>query len=62
MTWIDGEAGRVPEIGVPQPLFRSEFKEHEDRQYDTRDGQTFLLNRLVADSLRDPLTLVQNWQ
>ena len=39
-----------------------QVKEHEDRQFDTLDGETFLLNRLVLQGAHDPLTLLQNWQ
>lgn len=59
--WRNESYERVPEFGVPQVLFRAEFKDHADRQYDTLDGETFLLSRIVLEGARDPPTLVQNW-
>ncbi|MGD8375301.1 MAG: hypothetical protein PVF68_04105, partial [Acidobacteriota bacterium] len=50
-----------PEFGVPQPLFRVDIKEHASTQFDTIDGQRFLVNRAVRVGLRDPLTLVVHW-
>ena len=60
--WRDGEDGRVPEFGAPQPLFSVDLKNHDDRQYDTLDGETFLINRVVFEGADQPLTLIQNWK
>jgi Tol biopolymer transport system component len=61
VTWRESEQGRTPEFGQPEVLFREEFKGHEDRQFDTIDGKTFLLNRVLRRGERDPMTLLQNW-
>jgi Tol biopolymer transport system component len=61
-TPIAWRADGVPEFGEREVLFRTEFKEHGDRQYDVIDGKTFLLNRLVLEGADQPLTLVQGWQ
>ena len=37
------------------------MKVHRNRQYDTFDGQTFLVNVNLRDGVRTPLTVVQNW-
>jgi Tol biopolymer transport system component len=48
-------------LGSPEPLFTANFKAGNHRQpYDTIDGRTFLVNRLVGDSESSPLTLVVN--
>ena len=60
VTVASGEDG-VPEFGDGEVLFRAEFKDHGDRQYDVIDGETFLLNRLVMEGANQPLTLVQGW-
>jgi Tol biopolymer transport system component len=61
-TPIAWSADGVPELGEREVLFRTEFKEHGDRQYDVIDGETFLLNRLVREGTDQPLTLVQGWR
>ena len=57
----EGAAGAALELGVPEVLFRVDIKEHSGRQYDTLDGQRFLVNRDVHAGATDPLTLVMNW-
>ena len=48
-------------FGEPELLFTTDFKEGGSRQsYDTIDGQTFVVNRRVADQETTPLTLVVN--
>ena len=45
-------------IGVPRPLFRVDIKEHPHAQYDTIDGERFLVNRNVDGGTNRSLTLV----
>jgi Tol biopolymer transport system component len=61
IEWREDEGQRVPDLGTPQPLFRVDSKLHSDRQYDTLDGQRFLINRIDRTGAADPLTLVQGW-
>jgi len=44
----------------PRALFRVELKKEPPRQYDTLDGQTFVVNRTRRSGSRSPLTLVLN--
>jgi len=60
--WDETAEGREPTFGTPERLFRFESKWHHDRQWDTRDGEVFLLNRLVRTGTDTPLTVVQGWQ
>jgi hypothetical protein len=62
VLWREDGGVLAPDFGAPESLFRVDIRIHFDRQYDTRDGQTFLLNRVFLAGARDPLTLVQNWQ
>ena len=49
------------EVGTPQALFVTPFKNASGWRYDvTPDGQRFLVNRPV-DEESSPITLVQNW-
>jgi serine/threonine protein kinase len=53
--------GSSIEIGTPELLFTAEFRAGLHRQpFDTVDGQTFVINRSVADFEQSPLTLVVN--
>ncbi len=61
VDWIESSEGREPTFGTPERLFRFESKWHHDRQWDTRNGEVFLLNRLVRTGTRTPLTVVQGW-
>jgi Tol biopolymer transport system component len=45
-------------FGEPVPLFEVPLKDHRIRQFDTRDGETFVVNRSVGDLETAPLTLV----
>jgi dipeptidyl aminopeptidase/acylaminoacyl peptidase len=62
VEWRQGRQGSEPGFGEPVPLFRFESKAHVDRQYDTLDGERFLVNRSVRTGARTPLTVVQGWQ
>lgn len=59
VTWREESGSRVPEFGIPKPLFRMDAKPHSDRQYDTIDGTRFLVNHIVQSAAEDPLTLIQ---
>ncbi len=49
-------------VGTPRPLFRADIKEHStSAQYDTVDGQRFLVNREVGAATTEPLALILNW-
>jgi dipeptidyl aminopeptidase/acylaminoacyl peptidase len=48
-------------VGRPVPLFTTVFKgESRYRQYDTVDGETFVINRRLEDEDETPITLVLN--
>jgi serine/threonine-protein kinase len=47
-------------FGRPRPLFRVEMKRGGQAQFDTLDGETFLVNRTLRSGSRGPLTLVLN--
>ena len=48
-------------FGQPQKLFRVDLKlENRSRQFDTLDGETFIVNRARRSGSRTPLTLVLN--
>ncbi len=52
------------DAGDPHILFEARLRTEATvtaRQYDTRDGQNFLLNRAVGEEGSRPMTLVQNW-
>jgi Tol biopolymer transport system component len=54
--------GPAIELGEPKALFRVDLKyEPGGRQYDTLDGQRFLVNRTIRAGATRPLTLVLNW-
>jgi serine/threonine protein kinase len=57
LTWVDG----TPRPGRPVELFQVDMKIHHNRQYDTADGQRFLVNVNLRSGERTPLTLLQNW-
>ena len=49
------------EIGRPELLFSTVFKPGTKRQqFDTLDGETFVINRSVGDRSTAPLTIVVN--
>jgi Tol biopolymer transport system component len=48
------------QLGLPRALFQVEMKKDTPRQYDTLDGQTFVVNRTRRSGSRSPLTLVLN--
>ncbi len=50
-----------PRLGRPVELFSADKKFHEVRQFDTVDGERFLVNVNVDGGTKTPLTLVQNW-
>ena len=50
-----------PRLGRPVKLFSVDMKVHRYRQYDTADGQRFLVNLNVGGAERIPLTVLQNW-
>jgi len=50
-----------PTLGRPEKLFSMEMKLHSNRQFDTQDGQRFLVNANVDTGGRTPLTVVLNW-
>jgi len=50
-----------PRLGRPTKLFSVEMRLHRNRQYDTADGQTFLVNVILGGGVRTPLTVIQNW-
>jgi Tol biopolymer transport system component len=53
--------GSSIEIGSSEPLFAAVFKPGTKRQqFDTLDGETFVINRSVGDRSTDPLTIVVN--
>jgi serine/threonine-protein kinase len=58
---VSFEAGR-PVIGRVEKLIGVEMKVHSKRQFDTVDGQRFLLNTSVNSGARTPLTLITNWR
>jgi serine/threonine-protein kinase len=58
---VSFEAGR-PVIGPVEKLIGVEMKVHRWRQFDTVDGQRFLVNTSVNSGGRTPLTLVVNWR
>ena len=62
VTWIGSGTERKPQFGEPEVLFRPRLKYHADRQFDTIDGQTFVLGRVVVQGSVDPLTLLQHWE
>ena len=47
-------------FGSPRALFHVELKNDAERQYDTLDGETFVVNRTRRTGSRSPLTLVLN--
>jgi len=47
-----------PSFGEPRTLFPLELKSSRNRQVDTIDGRTFLVNRTVSGVETTPLTLV----
>jgi serine/threonine protein kinase len=53
--------GERPRLGRPARLFSVDMKEHRIRQYDTADGQRFLVNVDTGGSLDGPVTVLQNW-
>jgi serine/threonine protein kinase len=50
-----------PRLSRPTKLFSVDMKLHSNRQYDTFDGQKFLVNVNLRDGVREPLTVLQNW-
>ncbi len=62
---VDVEAeGDTLEVGIPQRLFHlaSDPTFLQRNPFDvTADGQRFLVNALVEDSLSTPITWVLNW-
>ena len=62
---VDVEAeGDTLEVGIPQPLFHlaSDPTYMQRNPFDVAaDGQRFLVNALVEDSLSTPITWVLNW-
>ena len=47
-------------FGRPEVLFQVDMKRLENRQYDTLDGETFIVNRNRRTGSTTPLTLVLN--
>jgi len=47
-------------FGRPRPLFHVELKRGAQPQFDTLDGETFVVNRTRRSGSRSPLTLVLN--
>ena len=47
-------------LGAPQVLFRLDLRDSYGRQYDTLDGETFIVNRNRRTGSSTPLTLVLN--
>ncbi|HEX9800222.1 MAG TPA: protein kinase [Thermoanaerobaculia bacterium] len=45
-------------FGEPEVLFRLRPKDHRDRQVDTVDGRTFVVNRTATGGETEPLTLL----
>ena len=54
-------AGRL-EFSVPVRLFRVDIKQSDNTQFDSADGERFLVNTNIRAGAADPLTLVLNWQ
>jgi Tol biopolymer transport system component len=57
---IGGDGREELRVGSPQALFPVELKPVSHRQFDTRDGETFILNRTRRTGSTAPLTLVMN--
>ncbi len=55
-----GKNGSALEVGSPEVLFKADFKDASWRDYDTIDGDVFLLNRRVPEPESITLTLVIN--
>ena len=62
MMAVEVTPGASFETASPVVLFDAPVRIHPTIQYDvSRDGQRFLLNRLVESSAVEPLTMLQNW-
>ncbi len=53
--------GSQPRPGKPERLFGVDMRVHSTRQFDTLDGERFLVNTNVNSGARTPLKLVLNW-
>ncbi len=50
------------QAGTPAALFRSRIRFSLNNQFDvTADGQRFLINEVLVDSSREPMSLILNW-
>ena len=53
------------EAGIPLTLFKIDFRRSElgwNKQYvPSSDGQRFLVNSVLAQTTRAPITVVMNW-
>jgi eukaryotic-like serine/threonine-protein kinase len=53
------------EAALPQPLFKIDFRRSElgwNKQYvPSNDGQRFLVNSVLAQASRTPITVIMNW-
>jgi dipeptidyl aminopeptidase/acylaminoacyl peptidase len=56
----DARPGSELRLGRPQALFRPELKNGTQAQFDTLDGETFVVNRTRRSGSRSALTLVLN--
>jgi Tol biopolymer transport system component len=57
VEWSEGR----PLLQRPVRLFEVPVKFHSERQYDTLDGERFLVNTRLESGARTPLTVVLNW-
>jgi hypothetical protein len=49
------------DVGVAQPLFRTEFRAGNTIPYAVASDGRFLINRALDDLTPSPITLIVNW-
>jgi hypothetical protein len=63
MMSVDVPAGATPDIGTPQPLFKTRLNPvgNVDQYVVSADGQQFIVMEPLADAPLESLTIVTNW-
>ena len=60
---VEIRLGEEPEIGRPEPLFHARMRFGSGDHYDvTPDGQTFVINSWMEDTVPRPMSVVLNWK
>jgi hypothetical protein len=60
---VDVKLGSTFEMGTPAPLFQTQVSSFTSpNRYDvSTDGQRFLVNSSVQETVRTPLVVILNW-